>query len=73
MNGRFEKFMRFHQRIGQLAMMTDTLKVQEILGKEYGIHLTLHDTRMLQRFAPKIFTFRVIELWTSKQPQKALA
>jgi hypothetical protein len=73
MNGRFEKFMRFHQRIGQLAMMTDTLKVQEILGKEYGINLSLHETRMLRGFAPKIFTFRVIELWASKQPQEALA
>jgi hypothetical protein len=73
MNGRFEKFMRFHQRIGQLALMTDTLKVQEILGKEYGIHLSLHETRMLRGFAPKIFTFRVIELWASKQPREALA
>jgi Protein of unknown function (DUF2934) len=73
MNGRVEKFMKFHQRIGQLALMTDTLKIQEILGKEYGIHLSLHETRMLRGFAPKIFTFRVIELWASKQPQEALA
>src|SRR5215510_13617601 len=73
MNGRVEKFMKFHQRLGQLALMNDTLKVQEILGKEYGINLSLHETRMLRGFAPKIFTFRVIELWASKQPQEALA
>jgi len=73
MNGRVEKFMKFHQRLGQLALMNDTLKVQEILGKEYGIHLSLHETRMLRGFAPKIFTFRVIDLWASKQPQEALA
>jgi len=68
-----EKLMKFHQRIGQLALMTDTLKIREILGKEYGIHLSLHETRMLRGFAPKIFTFRVIELWVAKQPQEALA
>src|SRR5499426_4436457 len=68
-----EELMKFHQRIGQLALMTDTLKVQEILSKEFGIHLTLHETRMLRGFAPKIFTFRVIELWVAKQPQEALA
>jgi Protein of unknown function (DUF2934) len=68
-----EKLMKFQQRIGQLALMTDTLKVQEILSKEYGIHLSLHETRMLRGFAPKIFTFRVIELWVAKQPQEALA
>jgi hypothetical protein len=73
MNGRVEKFMKFHQRLGQLALMNDALKVQEILGKEYGIHLSLHETRMLRGFAPKIFTFRVIELWASKQPREALA
>ncbi len=68
-----EKLMMFHQRIGQLALMTDTLKVQEILGREYGIHLSVDETRMLRGFAPKIFTFRVIELWVAKQPQEALA
>ena len=73
MNGRVEKFMKFHQRLGQLALMNDTLKVQEILGKEYGINLSLHETRMLRGFAPKIFTFRVIDFWASKQPQEALA
>jgi Protein of unknown function (DUF2934) len=68
-----EKLMKFHRRVSQLALMTDALKVQEILGKEYGIHLSLHETRMIRGFAPKIFTFRVIELWASKQPQEALA
>jgi len=68
-----EKLMKFHQRICQLALMTDTLKVQEILDKEYGIHLTVDETRILRGFAPKIFTFRVIELWVAKQPQEALA
>src|SRR5215470_1471960 len=68
-----DKLMKFHRRIGQLALMTDTMKVREILGKEYGIHLSLHEIRMLRGFAPKIFTFRVIELWVAKQPQEALA
>ena len=68
-----EKLMKFHQRICQLALMTDTLKVQEILGKEYGIHMSEDETRMLRGFNPKIFTFRVIELWVAKQPQEALA
>src|SRR5262245_15162358 len=73
MHGSADKVMTFHQRIRQLTLMTDTMKVREILGKEYGIHLSLHETRMLRGFAPKIFTFRVIELWASKQPQEALA
>jgi hypothetical protein len=68
-----EKLMKFHQRICQLALMTDTLKVQGILGKEYGIHLSEDETRMLRGFNPKIFTFRVIELWVAKHPQEALA
>jgi len=68
-----DKLMKFHRRIGQLALMTDTMKVREILGKEYGIHLSLHEIRMLRGFAPKIFTFRVIELWVARQPQEALA
>jgi hypothetical protein len=68
-----EKLMKFHQRICQLALMTDTLKVQEILGKEYGIYLSVDEIRILRGFAPKIFTFRVIELWVAKQPQAALA
>jgi hypothetical protein len=68
-----EKLLKFHQRIGHLALMTDTLKVREILGKEYGIHLSVDETRVLRGFAPKIFTFRVIELWVAKQPQEALA
>jgi hypothetical protein len=65
--------MKFHQRICQLALMTDTLKVQEILGKEYGIYLSENETRMPRGFAPKIFTFHIIELWVAKQPQEALA
>ncbi|HKQ93396.1 MAG TPA: DUF2934 domain-containing protein [Blastocatellia bacterium] len=68
-----EKLMMWRQRICQLALMTDTLKVQEILGKEYGIHLSEDETRKLQGFNPKIFTFRVIELWVVHQPQEALA
>ena len=68
-----EKFIQFHKRICQLALMTDTLKVQEILGMEYGIHLSEDETRTLRGFNPKIFTFRVIELWVAKQPQEALA
>lgn len=68
-----EKLMKWRQRICQLALMTDTLKVQEILGKEYGIHLSVDETCMLRGFAPKIFTFRVIELWVAKQTQEALA
>jgi DUF2934 family protein len=68
-----EKLMKFHQRICQLALMTDALKVREILGKEYGIHLSEDETRKLRGFNPKIFAFRVIELWVAKQPQEALA
>jgi Protein of unknown function (DUF2934) len=68
-----EKLMKFHQRICQLALMTDTLKVREVLGKEYGIHLSEDETRKLRGFNPKIFTFRVIELWVAHQPQEALA
>src|SRR5215475_6231033 len=68
-----DELMKFHRRISQLALMTDRLKVQEILGKEYGIHLSVDETRVLCGFAPKIFTFRVIELWVAKQPQEALA
>jgi hypothetical protein len=68
-----EKLIKFHQRINQLALMTDTLKVQEILDSEYGIQLSEDEVRSLQGCVPKIFTFRVIELWASKQPQEALA
>src|SRR5262245_7101532 len=68
-----EELMKFHQRIGQLALMTNTLKVQGILSKESCGLLSLHDPRMLRVFAPKIFNFRVIELWFAKQPKEALA
>src|SRR5262245_3648628 len=73
MDGAIEKFKKFHQRIDQLALMTDTLKIQEILRSEYGIQLSVDEVRTLQGCVPKIFTFRVIELWASKQPQDALA
>jgi hypothetical protein len=73
MKGRFEKLMRFHHRIGQLALMTDTLKIQEILSSEYGIRLSEDEVRTLRGYAPKIFTFRVIEIWGTKQPREALA
>ena len=73
MKGAIGTFLKFQQRIGQLALMTDTLKVQEILNSEYGIQLSEDEVRTLQGCVPKIFTFRVIELWASKQPQEALA
>jgi hypothetical protein len=73
MNGEIEKFKKFHLRIDQLALMTDTLKIQEILSSEYGIQLSEDEVRTLQGLVPKIFTFRVIELWASKQPREALA
>lgn len=68
-----EKLMKFQRRIDQLALMADTLKLQEILNSEYGIKLSEDDVRTLQGCVPKIFTFRLIELWASKQPQEALA
>jgi len=73
MDGAIEKFKKFHQRIDQLALMTDTLKIQEILRSEYGIQLSEDEVRTLQGHVPKIFTFRVIELWASKQPREALS
>lgn len=54
-----EKLMRFQRRIDQLALMTDTLKAQEILSDEYGIQLSGDEVRALQGLVPKIFTFRV--------------
>jgi hypothetical protein len=73
MKGRFEKIMKFHHRIGQLALLTDTLKIQEILSSEYGIRLSEDEISTLRGYTPKIFIFRVIELWGSKQPREALA
>jgi hypothetical protein len=43
-----ERFVKFQQRIDQLALMTDTLKIQEILGSEYRIQLSEDEARMLQ-------------------------
>ena len=73
MNGRVEEFKKFHRRIGQLALMTDTLKIQESLSGEYGIRLSEDEVCTIRGYAPKLFTFRVIELWGSKQPREALA
>ena len=68
-----EKQKQFSQRMGQLALMGDSLKVQEILLSEYGIRLSLDEIRTLQERGPKGFHFGVIELWSSRQPQEALA
>ncbi len=68
-----EKLMKFQQRIGQLALMTDPLKVQEILQNEYGIRLSVDEIRQLQERGQKGFSFGVIESWATKQPQEALA
>src|SRR5262245_11003254 len=68
----FNIFMKFQRRIGQLAMMTDTLKVQETLGSEHGIQLSVEEIRILQERGPKLFSIHIIELWASKHPQKAL-
>jgi hypothetical protein len=68
-----EKFVKFQRRLGQLALMTDTLKAQEILGSEYGIQLSVDEIRTLQQGIPKFFNLGVIELWVAKQPQEALA
>ncbi|MBO0858100.1 MAG: DUF2934 domain-containing protein [Chloracidobacterium sp.] len=68
-----EKLMRFWQRLWQLALMTDPLKVQEILSSEYGIHLSIDEICTLQRRGLKGFSFGVIQLWGAKQPYEALA
>jgi RNA polymerase sigma factor (sigma-70 family) len=68
-----EKLAKFQQRISQLALMTDTLKVQEQLLGEYGIRLSVEEIRALQERGPKGFSFGVIENWAGKQPQEALA
>ena len=68
-----EKLMKFWQRVWQLALMTDPLKVQQIFSSEYGIHLSIDEIRMLQRRGPKGFSFGVIHLWGAKQPHEALA
>jgi len=73
MNDVFKIFMKFQRRIGQLALMADTLKVQEILNSEHGIQLSLDEIRMFQGRGPKLFSIGIIELWATKHPQKALA
>src|SRR5207245_4175713 len=67
-----EKLVKFQQRIYQLALMTDPLKVQELLRGEYGIRLSVDEIRTLQERGPKGFNFGVVELWAAKQPQEAL-
>jgi hypothetical protein len=67
-----EKFTKFQRRTLQLALMTDTLKAQEILGSEYGIQLSVDEIRMLQQGGQKFFNIGVIELWVAKQPWEAL-
>jgi len=67
-----EKFTKFQRRTVQLALMTDTLKAQEILGSEYGIQLSVDEIRRLQQGGPKFFNIGVIELWVAKQPWEAL-
>lgn len=68
-----EKQQQFIQRMGQLALMGDPLKVQEILLGEYGIRLSVDEIRTLQERGPKGFNFGVIELWASRQQQEALS
>jgi DUF2934 family protein/TIR domain-containing protein len=68
-----ESFIKFHDQLGQLALMGDTLKIQAILSREYGINLTEDEIRIHQEHGPKWFRFGVIELWGTKQPQEALA
>jgi hypothetical protein len=68
-----EKLAKFWERIWQLALMTDSLKVREIFSSEYGIHLSLDEIRTLQGRGPKGFGFGVIHLWGAKQPHEALA
>src|SRR5207247_6834127 len=68
-----EKQEKFWQRIDQLALMGDPLKVQELLLSEYGIRLSVDEIRTLQERGQKGFRFGVVELWASNQPQEALA
>ena len=50
-----EKLMKFHQRMDQLALMTDSLKVQEILNSEYGIQLSDRYISTSQTWSPMRF------------------
>jgi RNA polymerase sigma factor (sigma-70 family) len=68
-----EKERKFFERLRQLALMGNPLKVQEILLSEYGIRLSVDEIRQLQQRGEKGFMFGVNELWASRQPQEALA
>jgi RNA polymerase sigma factor (sigma-70 family) len=68
-----EKQQKFVERLRQLALMGDPMKVQAILLNEYGIRLSADEIRQLQQRGEKGFMFGVNELWASRQPQEALA
>jgi RNA polymerase sigma factor (sigma-70 family) len=68
-----EKQDRFLQRLGELALVGDPLKVQELLKNEFGITLSADEVRSLQANGPKGFSFGVVDLWASRQPREALA
>jgi RNA polymerase sigma factor (sigma-70 family) len=68
-----DKLATFQQRISQLALVNDPVKVQDLLFNEYGIRLSVDEIRTLQPRGQKGFSMGVIELWASKQPQEALA
>jgi hypothetical protein len=72
-SARMKLFLNFHQATYQLSLMTDPLKVQEILSSEYGIQLSLYEIGTLQGRGPKKFNFGLIEIWATNQPQEALA
>jgi hypothetical protein len=64
---------KFIERMTQLALITDPLRVQELLLEEYGIRLSVDEIRKLQQRGQKGFAFGAVELWAGKQPQAALA
>jgi len=68
-----EKQMKFWHHIWRLALMTDPMKIQEILNNQYGMRLSVDEIRTLQKSGTKGFSFGVIHLWAAKQPQEALA
>jgi hypothetical protein len=72
-SARMKLFLNFHQATYQLALMTDPLKIQEILSSEYGIQLSIYEIRTLQGRVPKLFNFGLIDIWATNQPQEALA
>jgi RNA polymerase sigma factor (sigma-70 family) len=73
LNAAREKEQKFLRRMQQLALMSDPLKVQGLLLREYGIHFSVDEIRSLQEKGPKFFTQAGVELWATKQPQQALA